>query len=179
MKERQTKIYGFDRDSISDGVISSEDLESRIITLPFVKAYERYKEITLEDGVFIDDIIKVVLSKDKEEAKKEWMEGLTLGEVTYSAWFATVGGMKVENNNGKCETFFVKDSLKSFIEEFENILSLGKFKEIEEDGEEVYINKDILSRLSLGFTSAQSVGTMPNIIVLPQATYHLVKGLII
>lgn len=181
VKERQTKIYGFDRDSISDGVISSEDLESRIITLPdcfFVKAYERYKEITLEDGVFIDDIIKVVLSKDKEEAKKEWMEGLTLGEVTYSAWFATVGGMKVENNNGKCETFFVKDSLKSFIEEFENILSLGKFKEIEEDGEEVYINKDILSRLSLGFTSAQSVGTMPNIIVLPQATYHLVKGLI-
>jgi hypothetical protein len=33
VKERQIKIYGFDRDSISDGVISSEDLESRIITL--------------------------------------------------------------------------------------------------------------------------------------------------
>jgi hypothetical protein len=38
VKERQIKIYGFDRDSISDGVISSEDLESRItpnILLPF------------------------------------------------------------------------------------------------------------------------------------------------
>ena len=54
-------------------------------------------------------------------------------------------------------------------------LSLGKFKEIEDDGKEVYINKDILSRISLGFTSAQPVGAMPNIIILPQATYHLVK----
>jgi hypothetical protein len=74
--------------------------------------------------------------------------------------------MKVENDNGKCETFFVKDSLYSFIDEFENIMSFGKFKEIEDNGEEVYINKDILSRLSLGFTSAQPIGTMPNIIVL-------------
>jgi hypothetical protein len=178
VKERQIKIYGFDRDSISDGVISNDDLESRIVTLPdcfFVQAYERYKEITLDDGAFIDDIIKVVLSKEKEEAKKEWMEGLTLGDVTYKAWFATVGGMKVENDNGKCETFFVKDSLKSFIEEFENIMSLGKFKEIEDNGQKVYVNKDILSRLSLGFTSAQPVGVMPNIIVLPQAKYHMVK----
>ena len=39
MKERQIKIYGFDRDSISDGVISSEDLESRIIVVLQIKWY--------------------------------------------------------------------------------------------------------------------------------------------
>lgn len=81
VKERQIKIYGFDRDSISDGVISSEDLESRIITLPdcfFVQAYECYSGKTLVDGDFIKGIIKVVLPKSEEDAKKEFIEGLKL-----------------------------------------------------------------------------------------------------
>ncbi len=178
MKERQIKIYGFDRDSISEGVISSEELENRIVTLPdcfFVQAYECYTGTILSDGDFISEIIKVVLPKDEEEAKKEFMEGLKLGDDTYKGWIATTGGMKVESKQGKCETIFVREDIYEFTKEFENLISLGKFEQIEKNGKEVCINKDILSRISLGLTAAQPVGDMPDIIVLPQAKFHLKK----
>lgn len=96
MKERQIKIYGFDRESISEGEISSDDLKSRIITLPdcfFVQAYECYSGTTLADGDFIAGIIKVVLPKDEDDAKKEFMEGLKLGDDTYKGWIANVAGI--------------------------------------------------------------------------------------
>jgi hypothetical protein len=178
VKDRQIKIYGFDRDIISEGVISSEELENHIVTLPdcfFVQAYECYMGKTLVDGDFIDGIIKVVLPKEEEEAKAEWMEGLKLGEVIYKGWMATTSGMKFESKNGKCETIFVREDLYTFTQEFENLISLGKFEEIEKSGENVCINKDILSRISLGLTAAQPVGDMPDIIVLPQAKFHLKK----
>lgn len=178
VKERQIKIYGFDRDSISEGVISSDDLENRIVTLPdcfFVQAYECYSGIILTDGDFINGIIKVVLPKDEEDAKKEFMEGLKLGDDIYEGWIATTGGMKVESKQGKCETIFVREDIYDFTKEFENLISLGKFEEIEKNGKEVCINKDILSRISLGLTAAQPVGDMPDIIVLPQAKFHLKK----
>lgn len=73
MKERQIKIYGIDRDSIYDGVIRSEDLENRIVTLPdcfFVQAYECYSGTTLADGDFITGIIKVVLPKNEKMLKR-------------------------------------------------------------------------------------------------------------
>ncbi len=178
VKERQIKIYGFDRDSISEGVINSDDLENRIVTLPdcfFVQAYECYSGTILADGDFITGIIKVVLPKDEEDAKKEFMEGLKLGDDTYKGWIATTGGMKVESKQGKCETIFVREDIYDFTKEFENLISLGKFEEIEKNEKEVCINKDILSRISLGLTAAQPVGDMPDIIVLPQAKFHLIK----
>ncbi len=178
VKERQIKIYGFDRDSISEGIISSEELESRIVTLPdcfFVQAYECYSGITLSDGDLITGIIKAVLPKNEEDAKKEFMEGLKLGNDTYKGWIATTGGMKVESKHGKCETIFIREDIYDFTNEFEKLISLGKFDEIEKKAEEVCINKDILSRISLGLTAAQSVGEMPDIIVLPQAKFHLKK----
>ena len=147
MKERQIKIYGFDKDSISEGVISSEELESRIVTLPdcfFVQAYECYSGITLSDGDLITGIIKVVLSKDEEEAKKEFMEGLKFGDGTYKGWIAPTGGMKDESKHGKCETIFIREDIYDFTKEFEKLISLGKFEEIEKKAEEVCINKDIL-----------------------------------
>lgn len=178
MKERQIKIYGFDRDSITDRVISSEELENKLVTLPdcfFVQAYECYSGVKLMDGDFINGIIKVVLPKDEDEAKEEWMEGLLFGDDTYKGWIATTSGMKVESKNGKCETIFVREDIYDFTQKFEHLISLGKFEEIEKSRKDVCINKDILSRISLGLTAAQSVGNMPDIIVLPQATFHLEK----
>ena len=150
MKDRQIKIYGFDRDSVSEGVISSDNLEDKLVTLPdcfFVQAYECYTNSQLDNGSFIDGVIKVVLPKDEEEAKKEWGEGLKLGDTIYKAWIATTGGMKYESKKGKCETLFVKEEIYQFTQEFENLISLGKFEEIENSGKEVCINKDILSSL--------------------------------
>jgi len=65
LKDRQMKIYAFDRDSILEGVISSDNIEDKLVTLPdcfFVQAYEGYTNSPLDNGAFIDGVIKIVLS---------------------------------------------------------------------------------------------------------------------
>ena len=130
MKQKQIKIYSFNRKSITMGAIASENFDENIITLTesfLTYAYECYRGITLENGQFIDEIIKVMLPSSEEKAKEEWEKGLTLNDNKYFAWFATTGGMKAEKNNGKCETFFIREDFKKFPEEFEGLISLGKY----------------------------------------------------
>lgn len=177
MQQRQIKIYSFGRQNVKDGIITSEKLEENIITLTesfLILAYECYKSEKLSDGQFVDEIIKVMLPASEEDAKAEWDNGLTFNDKKYYAWFATTSGMKKEDW-GKCETIFLREDFCDFGKEFEELISLGKFKEIEESKEEICINKDVLSRLSLGVSSCYMAGDMPDIIVLPQPTFHIVK----
>lgn len=174
---RQIKIYSFNRGSISEGKISSENVEASIVTLNdsfLMFALEKYLNREIDNGELIKELIKVMLPIIEEDAKNEWQNGLTFNDEKYYAWFATTGGMKKENN-GKCETFFIREDCRAFADELEEIISLGKFKEIEESNEEVCINKDILSRLSLATSSAYIAGDMPDLIVLPQPTFRIVK----
>ncbi|MFT4413885.1 hypothetical protein ACLM5H_08505 [Fredinandcohnia humi] len=174
---RQIKMYSFKRDSISDGQINSENLDSSIITLSdsfLLFALEKHLNREFANGDLIIELIKVMLPMTEEEAKNEWQNGLTFNGAKYYAWFATTGGMKKENS-GKCETFFIREDCRSFADELEEIISLGKFKEIEVSNEEVCINKDILSRLSLATSSAYMVGDMPDFIVLPQPTFRIIN----
>ncbi|UZW12592.1 hypothetical protein OSC52_12070 [Clostridium pasteurianum] len=177
MKQKQIKIYSFGRKNIADCIITSENLEENIITLTesfLTVAYECYKNEKLENGQLIDEIIKVMLPASEEDAKAEWDNGLNFNDNRYYAWFATTGGMKKEDL-GKCETIFLREDFRSFAAKFEDLISLGKFKEIEESKSEICINKDVLSRLSLGTSSCYMAGDMPNIIVLPQPKFHLIK----
>ena len=178
MKAKRIKIYSFGRSCIKDGIIASDNLEDNIITLTesfLTIALECYKSIKLEDGQLIEEIIKVLLPNTEEEAKEEWDHGLELNGKVYFAWFATPGGMKSEKAMGKCETFFIREDFSSFATEFEALISLGKFKEIEASKIAICINKDVLSRLSLGVSNSIMAGDMPNIIVLPQHTFHIIK----
>lgn len=178
MKAKQIKIYSFGRSCIKDGIIASENLEDNTITLTesfLTNALECYKNIKLEDGQLIEEIIKVMLPNTEEKAKEEWDHGLVLNDKVYFAWFATPGGMKQEKAMGKCETFFIREDFYTFATEFEALISLGKFKEIEASKAEICINKDVLSRLSLGVSSCHMAGNMPDFIVLPQPTFHIIK----
>ncbi|MBW7572487.1 hypothetical protein [Caproiciproducens faecalis] len=178
MEQKQIKMYSFGRNYIFDGVIKSENLGENTITIDesfLTLAYECYKGEKLQDKQLIDGIIKVILPSTEEKAKTEWDDGLTFNDKIYYAWFATTGGMKKEPSNGKCETLFVREDFCDFAREFENLISLGKFKEIEESKEEICINKDVLSRISLGLSSCQMAGDMPDIIVLSQPKYRIVK----
>lgn len=178
MEQKQIKMYSFGRNYISDGVIKSDNLDENTITIVesfFTLAYECYKGEELQDKQLIDEIIKVILPSTEEKAKNEWDNGLIFNDKIYYAWFATTGGMKKETSNGKCETLFVREDFCTFATEFENLISLGKFKEIAESKEEICINKDVLSRISLGLSSCQMAGDMPDIIVLPQPKYRIVK----
>jgi len=178
MKQKQIKIYSFGRSCIEEGVITSGNLEDNTITLTesfLTLALECYKNIKIQDGQSIEEIIKVMLPNKEEEAKDEWDNGLTFNNNKYVAWFATPGGMKQEKARGKCETFFIREDFYIFATEFEDLISLGKFKEIEASGVETCINKDVLSRLSLGVSSCHMAGDMPDFIVLPQPTFHIIK----
>lgn len=177
MRQRLIKMYSFGRECISEGFINSENLDSHIITSTdnfLMFALEKYKNTTFENGQLITELIKVMLPITEEEAKNEWENGLTFNDAKYYAWFATTGGMKKENF-GKCETIFIREDCRTFAEEFEKLMSLGKFKEIEESNEEICINKDVLSRLSLATSSSYMAGDMPNFIVLPQSQYRIMK----
>lgn len=174
---RLIKIYSFNRLQISEGVIEKENLEDRIITLSdsfLIFALEQYMNTTFENGQLITEIIKVMLPSSEEEAKKEWENGLTFQDHKYFAWFATTSGMKKEGF-GKCETIFIREDFVPFAKEFEDLLSLGKFHEIEESGKEICINKDVLSRISLATSNSYMAGEMPNIIVLPQPQFRIIK----
>jgi hypothetical protein len=118
--------------------------------------------------------IKVMLPNNEEAAKQEWEDGLTLNGNRYYAWFATTGGMKREDD-GKCETIFIRENYRTYADEFEDLISLGKFKEVEESEKEVCINKDILSRISLAVSSSNMAGNMPDFIVLPQPKFRIKK----
>lgn len=177
MRQRLIKMYSFKRGSISEGKIESEELEASIVTLTdsfLMFALEKYLNRELANGDLITEIIKVMLPLSEEDAKNEWQNGLMFNGDKYYGWFATTGGMKKEKS-GKCETIFIREDCRTFANELEEIISLGKFKEIEESNEEVCINKDILSRLSLATSSSYMAGTMPNFIVLPQSTFRIVK----
>jgi len=178
MKQKQIGIYSFGRSCIKDGIITSENLEDNIITLSesFLSiAFECYKNEKLEDGKLIEEFIKVLLPNSEEDAKAEWVDGLSFDGHKYFGWFATTGGMKAEKNNGKCETFFIREDFKQFAIDFEELISLGKFKKIEDSKIEICINKDVLSRLSLGTSSCYMAGDMPDFIVLPQPKFDLIK----
>ena len=178
MKQKQIKIYSFGRACIADGVITSENPEDNKITLSesFLSfSFECYKNEKLEDGKLVEEIIKVLLPNSEEDAKAEWVNGLSFNGHKYVGWFATTGGMKAEKNNGKCETFFIREDFKGFEIDFEELISLGKFKEIEDSKTEICINKDVLSRLSLGTSSCYMAGDMPDFIVLPQPKYPIKK----
>ncbi|MCI1693286.1 hypothetical protein [Aneurinibacillus aneurinilyticus] len=177
MKQRLIKMYRFGRECISDGVINAEKMEDQIISLSdsfLLFAWECYRNEKLVDGQLITELIKVMLPASEEAAKIEWENGLTFNGQKYYAWFATTGGMKKEDS-GKCETIFIREDCRTFAEEFEDLISLGKFKEIEESKKKICINKDILSRISLGVSSSFIAGDMPDLIVLPQPRFKIVK----
>ncbi|MDR3585274.1 MAG: hypothetical protein P4L59_08125 [Desulfosporosinus sp.] len=178
MKAKQIKMYSFGRSCIKDGIIASDNLEDNEITLTesfLTMALECYRNEKIEDGQLVEEIIKVLLPNTEEKAKEEWDHGLVLNDKVYFAWFATPGGMKQENLRGKCETFFIMEDFVDFATEFEALISLGKFKEIEDSKAEICINKDVLSRLSLGVSSCHMAGDMPDFIVLPQPTFYIIK----
>lgn len=121
-------------------------------------ALEKYMDITFANGQPVTELIKLMLPLAEVNAKKEWEKGLMFNDHRYFAWFSTTGGMKKEDYSGKCETFFNREDYVPFVKEFEQLISLGKFKGIEESREKICINKDVLSRLSLVTNSSYMAG---------------------
>ncbi|NYC27951.1 hypothetical protein [Clostridium saccharobutylicum] len=133
------------------------------------KALEVYKKEEYKENLLTDDIIKVMLPSDEDEAKEQWFKGITIEDVKYFGWFATVGGIKQENEHDKekCEAFFIREDLKPVCNWFEQLISLGQFKLLKD--KKIYVNKQVLSRMSLTTSTLITQIYMPNVIILPSA----------
>lgn len=145
-----------------------------------IKALEQYNNRKFENDEMVTEFFKLMLPINEEKAREQWFNGVEYDGHIYKAWFATTGGMKHESNNSKCETIFIRDDYIDFAETVEDLVSLKKFKDLEQlsDNDEnktFCINKDVLSRLSLITSDLIGEIEMPNFIVLSQPSYRIVK----
>lgn len=129
---------------------------------------------------YIEDIIKVDLPIDKEEALDLLKDGFTYNEEKYIPLATTTGMMKHENieEDYSCEYFFIKEDKEEgekFKEVLEDLASLGKLAT--KEGVSLCINKDIVSRLSLLFSVGERV-SLPNlkVAILPEMTYKFTNN---
>lgn len=178
-KTQFVKLLKLDQTNLENNfkvVNVTEENETRTSNYNFlIKALEVYNGKKFKADEVIKEIIKISLSKDEDIAKKQWFDGIEYDGHTYKAFFATVGGMKVEDKvgNGICDTLFIREDYIEFALLVEELISLGKFKE--QEGKEICINKDILSRLSLATSDLITEIDMPDIIVLPSTKIDYIE----
>lgn len=143
------------------------------------KALETYRGKPYKSDERVEEYIVANLPLVEDSAKQQWFSGITHNDSVYKAWFSTVGGMKQEDD-GICDTIFIREDYVEFAKLVEHLVSLGKFTELEnlddsDSNKEICINKDVLSRLSLMTTDLIGEINLPNTIVLPNGTLDWVK----
>ncbi|MCD3254363.1 RNA dependent RNA polymerase [Clostridium botulinum] len=156
-------------------------LKAKEITLNesiLLKMYCKYKGIELENDMLITDICKVMISNGDKKSREQIKNGIYINGKHYISWFATVNGMKKEDQatGSKGEWFFVNSRIKDFIHKFEYLISGGKIED--QVGKEICINKDIISRLSLATSSTWETNLTPNIIILPECSHQIIADVV-
>lgn len=155
-------------------------LEEKIIALgenDLFRIYAIWKNTKLNNAELIENIIKVQLPSNIEEAKKVLLNGLEYNGKTYISLLTTPSLMKREDTEMayKCEYFFIAEEEKEFIDVLEDVASLGKIKD--KYNTELCINKDIVSRLGLLASTGDSV-YIPNLkkAIIPEMTYTYIAN---
>lgn len=155
-------------------------LEEKIISLgenDLFRIYAIWKNTKLGNAELIENIIKVQLPSNIEEAKKILLNGLKYSGKTYISLLTTPSLMKHEDTqlDYKCEYFFIAKEEKEFIDVLEDVASLGKIKD--KYNTQLCINKDIVSRLGLLASTGDSV-YIPNFkkAILPEMTYTYIAN---
>ena len=155
-------------------------LEEKIISLgenDLFRIYAVWKNIKLNNAELIENIIKVQLPSNIEEAKKVLLNGLEYNKKMYVSLLTTPSLMKHEDTqlDYKCEYFFIAEEEKAFKDVLEDVASLGKIKD--KYNTQLCINKDIVSRLGLLASTGDSV-YIPNLkkAILPEMTYTYIAN---
>lgn len=153
----------------------SEDmLESLNINLTnnfLFRMFYRYRNIKMEQHNYCEDLIKVELSKNEEQAKKQTK--VEFNGITYIPLVTSPSLMKFEEGKYKCSYIYINKEYKEFIDIFKTCVSLEKINDkVNNLDEEICINKDIIARLSLALSGSYRVNCKPNIVVLKEKTYE-------
>lgn len=150
-----------------------------------IELYLQWRKSQGKDKV-VDNIIKVMLPADFNEALNILLNGYKYNEMLYYPLATTTNYMKQEemadrsaNKVGICEYLFVAEEDKDFIDVFMNVISLGKINQ-KLKKEEMFINKDIVSRISLAFTSTNQFYYYwkNKVVILPETTYKYTRDYI-
>lgn len=136
------------------------------------KIWKRIKDKEVDEN--LDAIVKVDLPKDEIEAMKLLKGGIIIDDKRYISLATTPGLMKKSGLDYSCEYFFIDEADKDFINVFYDVISLGKLKE--KYNNYLCINKDIVSRVSLAFSSGDHVHINCKKAILPEMTYTYINN---
>lgn len=136
------------------------------------KIWKRIKDKEVDEN--LDAIVKVDLPKNEIEAMKLLKGGIIIDDKRYISLATTPGLMKKSGLDYSCEYFFVDEADKDFINVFYDVISLGKLKE--KYNNYLCINKDIVSRVSLAFSSGDHVHINCKKAILPEMTYTYINN---
>ena len=141
--------------------------ESRLIRL-----FCKFKGLELRNGIELDSLIKVRLSKNKAKALKQLKDGVRINGVLYKYLITSPSMMKKENSTvkEKCEALFIANDDYEFKSIFETVDSLNKLKDIKSQ-DKLCINKDIVARSSLALSGGYYIDYEPSIVILPSTTF--------
>nr|DAE47349.1 MAG TPA: RNA dependent RNA polymerase [Caudoviricetes sp.] len=128
------------------------------------------KHYNIEENL-IEDIFKLTLPSDEENAIRFCEEGVLLNNERYYGWFSSTSMMKDEDfeEDTKCEMLFIKKDKADFRQYFERLITLKKIDDLY--GTNVKMCKDYLSRLSLTTSTSTKITYQPSVVILPELSY--------
>lgn len=151
-----------------------------------MELYLQFKGIKPKDKkTNIDNIIKIMLPANEEKALEILQNGyIDENGKKYIALATTTGFMKKEElsegriarKEGTCEYLFIAEEDKEFVHLFHKVVSCGKIQE-KLNTTEMQINKDIISRISLAFSTTNKIPYYwkDKIAILPETTYQYAR----
>ena len=112
----------------------------------FTEFYQIFTGTKLNNSDLLEGILKVELSP--VEGFEQLRNGIEFDGRHYEEIITTPSGMKREDDDFKCESFFYDtELLRGIKEKLYEVISAGKLQELE--GQEIAINKMVSSRLAL------------------------------
>lgn len=155
--------------------INGEQEEITLSENDAIRLYKIWKADRNEDiEECLESIIKVDLPNHKHKALKMLKDGIKVDGEMYVSFATTPGLMKKSGEGYSCEYFFINEEEKDFISTFYDVISLGKLKE--KYNTALCINKDIISRVGLAFSTGERVDIKSKKAILPEMTYIYINN---
>ncbi|MDK0740207.1 hypothetical protein P7A62_00645 [Clostridium perfringens] len=141
-----------------------EVAEIAITESPILHVLEKLQGGELKDNSKIDYLVKA-----KIEGITTTKKALNIDGEEFIFWISTSSQMK------KNDAFYIKKDKASLVSNVERLLSTEKIEKFK--NMEVSINKDIIGRLSLGFSDSWKTKIKPNVIIVEDVSYVVNKNI--
>ncbi|WP_075841484.1 RNA dependent RNA polymerase [Clostridium perfringens] len=141
-----------------------EVAEIAITESPILHILEELQGREIKDNSKIDYLIKAKIGNITTTKKI-----LNIDGEEFMFWISTSSQMK------KNDAFYIKKDKASLVTNVERLLSTGKMEQFKNT--DISINKDIIGRLSLGFSDSWKTKIKPNVIIVPDFSYVVNKNI--